>query len=178
MPELNQPFCSCCELFVTFLYFFLILLTLFVPFLCLCVFPLLSSSLVLLCSCIGSAAELELPALLNAAGNLCFFLYLTLRGIGETFYYLSCFIYLCSHLCVCCLHRTGKKEKAPSPRRRFQRAAVSLSLILKGEKTRKMRGRRREERRDFEEWEEKKGRKLSENEHLKRRRGRKDFGEP
>lgn len=41
-----------------------------------------------------------LPKLLNAAGNLCFFRYLSLWGIGETFSYLSFFICVCCCLCV------------------------------------------------------------------------------
>lgn len=44
--------------------------------------------------------EAVLPELLNIAGNLCFFLELALRGIGETFSYLYGFICVCSHSCI------------------------------------------------------------------------------
>lgn len=63
------------------LLFFCISFTLFVPFSCSSFFPPLLFSSV---GAPGSAAGLEVPALLNAAGNLCLFLYLPLRGIGET----------------------------------------------------------------------------------------------
>ena len=75
--------------------------SLFVP-LRTCVFLSSFLSLLVFCSHIGMTVERVLPSLLNAAGNLCFFLYLALRGIGETFSYLSFFICVCSRLCLIC----------------------------------------------------------------------------